>query len=468
MDGPRFYALACPTRDGASHQPRDAHRALTRRQILKGFGGLSLAAAAGRSLAPRSTRAAVPAAATVSPATLGNPASRVLLPGDAGLHDFSLDFSLAGPPAVFFYPGDTPGWSPDVASAVGGFAFGYASILSGRAGGSGPGRAVQVCVHHGFPSTSDADIAWSSLTAALISADGKGRARHANVRNLDLVEIIAVSGERSILATVAADIFAAVVVASRAGADLVTVAIADFTGTTPTTDECVKLAEEEAKKVKRRHPDAPDPESHYFRQWLPGFGIGSAAASAPFFSWPAVLRNEPVPFSTDTAETLQQRRQASAGVLYQSQIEGPLPEATPLFNTHGLYYSGQASFFDSFEQAERYVAETSARLRAGLPGISLSKVGVTPSERRYTYKLPSQLGTLCGYVLHRLVLDLPYPISFVLHVLAVPASPETKALPTKQVRDRLDPVIQQMGDGLHATLINPAGAPLIIPVNSYV
>lgn len=467
MDGPRFYALARPALDVAAHQPRDAHRALTRRQILKGFGGLSLAAAAGRSLAPRSTRAAVPAA-TVSPATLGNPASRVLLPGDAGLHDFSLDFSLAGPPAVFFYPGDTPGWSPDVASAVGGFAFGYASTLSGAGGPSRPGRAVQVCVHHGFPSTSDADIAWSSLTAALISADGKGRAKKAKVKNLDLVEIIAVSGDRSILETVAADIFAAVVVASRAGADLVTVAIADFTGTTPTSDECVKLAEEEAKKVRRRHPESLDPASHYVCQWLPGFSIDSATSSAPFFSWPVVLGNQPVPFSTDTEETLQQRRQATAGVLYQSQIEGPLAESMPLFSTHGLYYSGQTSFFDSYEQAERYVAETSARLRAGLPGISLSKAGATNTERRYTYKLPSQLGTLCGYVLHRLVVDLPYPISFVLHVLAVPASPETKTLPTKQVRERLDPVIQQMGDGLHATLVNPAGAPLIIPVSSSV
>jgi hypothetical protein len=468
MDGPRFYALARPEPDVAPNRFARVQHPVTRRQILKGAGGLALAMLGSRHLAGSVAAARALPAAALSPATLGNPAGRVLLPGDAGLYDFSLDFSLTGPPAVFFFPGDTPGWSQEVASAVDGFAFGYASILSGMAGGSRPGRAVQVCVHHGYPSTSDADIAWSSLTAALISADGRGRARKAKVRNLDLVEIIAVSGERSILATVAADIFAAVVVASRAGADLVTVAIADFTGTTPTTDECVKLAEEEAKKVRRRHPDAADPESHYFRQWLPGFGIGSTTARAPFFSWPVVLRNEPVPFSTDTAETLQQRRQASAGVLYQSQIEGPLPEATPLFNAHGLYYSGQASFFDSFEQAESYVAETSARLRAGLPGISLSKVSVTPSERRYTYKLPSQLGTLCGYVLHRLVLDLPYPISFVLHVLAVPAAPDTKALPAKQVRDRIDPVIQQMGDGFHATLVNPAGASLIIPVNSYV
>ncbi|HEY8448106.1 MAG TPA: hypothetical protein VIL01_13455 [Thermomicrobiales bacterium] len=466
MDGPRFYALARPTLDGAPRSPIEINRLVNRRQLLKGLGGLTLAGLAARHF-PRVSSVAAHPAAQAAPASLGNPAGRVLLPGDAGLHDFSLDFSLAGPPAVFFYPGDTPGWSAEVASAVGGFAFGYASTLSGAGGGSRPGRAVQVCVHHGFPSGSDADIAWSSLTSALISADGKGRAKKARVKNLDLVEIIAVSGERSILATVAADIFAAIVVASRAGSDLITVAIADFNGQTPTEDECVKLVEAEAKKIKRRHDDEGSLKSHYFRQWLPGFGFGSVGASAPFFSWPVMLGGQPVPFSTDTADTIQQRRQLAAGVQYQSQVEGPLVESTPLFNTHGLYYSGQTSFFDSADEAERYVAETSARLRAGLPGISLSKVQTSKTERRYTYKLPSQLGTLCGYVLHRLVLDLSYPISFVLHVVAVPASPDTKTLPTKKVRDRLDPVIQEMGDGLHQTLLNPSGAPLIVPVSSY-
>src|ERR687897_11429 len=99
MDGPRF---ARPTRPLTPH--------VSRRQALRLAGGLAALALGAHARPGR--LAAAPAAQEGIPAQLGNPAGRVLLPGEAGLDGFDLDFTLTGPPSVFFAPVDTPGWSP--------------------------------------------------------------------------------------------------------------------------------------------------------------------------------------------------------------------------------------------------------------------------------------------------------------------------------------------------------------------
>ncbi|MEA2511567.1 MAG: hypothetical protein QOJ59_1054 [Thermomicrobiales bacterium] len=462
MDGPRFAALARPR--------STATPALSRRTMLRGVAGLTggLAAASlipgGWSSSPMRAAAASP---QIVPASLGNPAARILLPGEAGLTDYGLDFALSGPPAVFVSPGDTPGWSDELRASVGGFAFGYAATLAAPHRDTGnTGRAVQVCVHHGFPSTGDADVAWSNLTTALA---GRGEARKAKVKSIDLVEIVEVDGPRTILATVAADRFDAIVVALRAGADLVTVAIADFTGKRPTQDEAVLLAENEADKIKRPQHDRSTVAGAYNGTWTPGFGFGAsgaAIAGAPFFAWPTVLRNAPVPFHGEAPDHADQRRQTSSGVQYQSHVEGPFTGAPSIFTNHGLYYSGQTSFFGKSGDAKNFHEETSTRLKIGLPGVKLTKIQVSATERRYTYRVTTAIGTLCGLVLNRIVRDADFPLGFTLHVLTVPGSPDTKAIATGHLRDRLDPVIREMADSLEVALLVPDSAPLTIGVSA--
>src|SRR5829696_3391985 len=226
MDGhPRFVRPSAPIAPASvgllapAASPLVSAR-LNRRQAVQGLGAGAAALVAGA----HGLRLSAPsAAARASNVKLTNPCSRVLMPGDKGLHDFSLDFSLSGAPTVFFFAGDTPGWSSDVKGSLDGFVFGYAATLadSKQSTGSG-GRAVQVCVHHGFPSSADADIAWISLTTALNSRAYDSS--DARVQSLDLVEVIVIDGE-SILATVAGGQTNAIVLASRSGSDLVTVAI---------------------------------------------------------------------------------------------------------------------------------------------------------------------------------------------------------------------------------------------------
>jgi len=437
--------------------------------MLRGLAGLTGGLAAA-SVLPRGWSSSSPATAAASPqivpASLGNPAGRILLPGEAGLTDFGLDFALAGPPAVFVAPGDTPGWSDDLRATVGGFAFGYAATLAETHRDSGnTGRAVQVCVHHGFPSTEDADVAWSSLTAALAS---RGEARSAKIKSIDLVEIVEVNGPRVILATVSADKFDAIVVALRADVDLVTVSIADFTGKRPTEDEARHLAEKEAEKIKKPDHDRSTVAGAYNGTWTPGFGFGasgSAIAGAPFFTWPTVLGNSPVPFNGESSAESDQRRQLTSGVQYQSHVEGPFTGGESLFENRNLFYSGQTSFFGSSGDAKRFHEETSTRLKIGLPGVKLTKIEVSATERRYTYRFTTDVGTFCGLVLNRIVRDADHPLGFTLHVLAVPGSTDMKAIATGDLRDRCDPVIREMADSLEVAILAPEQAPLTIGVS---
>lgn len=456
MDGPRFAALARPSRPGPP--------TLSRRAVLRGAAGFTGALAAS-SVLPRGLIGAPTAAAAASsqivPVSLGNPAARILLPGEAGLTDFGLDFSLTGPPAVFMSAGDTPGWSEELRSTVGGFSFGYAATLAKLQ----TSRAVQVCVHHGFSSTADADVAWSSLTNTLA---GRGEARKAKIKSIDLVEIVAVDGPRTIMATVAADRFDAIVVALRVNEDLVTVSIADFAGKKPTQDEAVKLAEKEAEKIKQPTPDRSSIGGAFNGTWTPGFGFGSsgsAIAGTPFFAWPTVLGNNPVPFSDESSDQASQRRQTTTGVDYQSHVEGPFTGPS-IFSDHGLYYSGQTSFFASSGDAKRFHEETSVRLKIGLPGVKLTKVQVSAKERRYFYKVDTSYGALSGLILNRIVSDSDHPLGFTLHVLAVPASSDTTSVDSKDFRNRCDPMIQEMANSLEIALLAPANAPLTININA--
>src|SRR5215217_1752759 len=87
---------------------------LNRRQAMTGLGAGAaalLAGAHGLRLSPSTAEAR-------SGVRLTNPCSRVLLPGEAGLNDFGLDFALTGAPTVFFVAGDTPGWSSDVKGSL--------------------------------------------------------------------------------------------------------------------------------------------------------------------------------------------------------------------------------------------------------------------------------------------------------------------------------------------------------------
>ena len=291
-----------------------------------------------------------------------------------------------------------------------------------------------------------------------------------HLRGLGLTfEIIAVDGPRTILATVAADRFDAIVVALRTDATLVTVSIADFTGKKPTQDEAVKLAEKEAEKIKQPNTDRSSVEGAYNGTWTPGFGFGasgSAIAGAPFFAWPNVLGNSPVPFNGESSDETEQRRQTTSGVQYQSHVEGPFLGAASPWSNHGLYYSGQTSFFGSSGSAKNFHDDLSVRLKIGLPGIKLTKIQVSSKERRYTYRVTAAIGTLSGVVLHRLVSDADYPLGFTLHVLAVPGSVDTPAIASGDLKERLDPVIREMADGLELALVAPASAPLTIGVSA--
>ncbi|MGH2534611.1 MAG: hypothetical protein ACRDJW_20295 [Thermomicrobiales bacterium] len=452
MDGPRF-----PTAVRSLAVP------ITRRRALRGLAGGLAAALAGSHLAPSSTVAAIsPAARTISPVGLGNPAARVLLPGDAGLTDFGIDFRLTGPPAVFFAAGDTPGWSSSLQASVSGFAFGYAATLAKPKHASrAAGRAVQVCLHHGFPSSDDANVAWFSLTTAL-GTGGDAVNEGATIRSLDVIEVFSVSGRHAILASVDADQFAAVVLTSRSKSDLVTVAIADFTGKTPTIDEALALAEVEAEKLERL-VDAGrwDLASAFHAQWTPGFTFGSGA---PFFSWPVIRDGQPIPTADDTVDTLALRRQLASSVRFQSHIEGPFVESAPAVAGHGLYYSGQTNFFNSSGDAKRYHEETSARLRAGLPGITLKKPLAARNQRIYPYETPSELGKLGGLMLHRIVADGDFPTSLALHVVTVPFG-GGPSFTLSDLTDRLESLLQTMGNGLEECLLAPHRAPVVISVN---
>lgn len=462
MEGPRFAALARPR--------STAVPALSRRTVLRGVAGLTGGRAAASVLPGGWSRSPLRAAADspqIAPATLGNPAGRILLPGEAGLTDFGLDFNfaLSGPPLVFVAPTDTPGWSDQLRATVGGFAFGYSATLATPQADSGSnGRAVQVCVHHGFPSTQDADVAWSSLTTALA---GNGQAQKAKIQSVDLVELVEVNGPHTILATVAADRFDAIVVALRADVDLVTVAIADFTGKKPTQDEALQLAQHEADKIKKPQTDRSTIAGAYNGTWTPGFGFGasgSAISGAPFFAWPNVLANAPVPFNGETADQNAQRRQLTSGVQFQSHVEGAFSGAPTIFPDRNLYYSGQTSFFGSSGDAVTFHQETETRLKIGLPGVKLTKIQVSATERRYTYTVSNDNGTFCGLALNRLVKDADYPLGFTLHILTVPAAKDTPAVPDNDLRDRLDPCIREMADSLEVAILSPEKAPLSIGV----
>jgi hypothetical protein len=379
------------------------------------------------------------------------------------LNEFGLDFALTGPPAVFFSPGETPGWSPDLQSAISGFVFGYAATLAKpRHSDGAKDRAVQVCAHHGYPSDGDAEVAWFSLTAALATGGDAGKG--ATIHTFDVAEVFTVSGNRAVLASVGADRFGAVVLASRAGADLITVAIADFSGKTPSIEEALDLAEVEAEKIARSaHEDGSNLSSAFARQWTPGFTFGGAGA--PFFAWPVVLGGQPVPTIGESSETLAMRREAAGGVQFQSHVEGPFYEATQSVAGHGLYYSGQSNFFASTGESKTYHEETAARLRAGLPGIKAKTVRSSNRERLHAYKVPSSFGTLAGIMLHRRVFDANFPLSFALHVVAVPLGGGAPSLDLDQLAERLEGLLEGMGDGLESCLIEPRRAPLLVPVD---
>lgn len=448
MDGPRFASRA--------RQGRPSPFTLTRRQALGGMaaGVMAAAGASGGLLVPRS------AGATPIQPRLTNPCSRVLLPGEAGLHDYGLDFSLSGPPAVFFNSGDTPGWSEDVKGSVGGFVFGYAATLSEQPDASG--RCVQVCVHHGFPSENDADIAWSSLIAALAKS-GRGE-EGAQVDSLDIVELIVVEGE-SILATVAGGSLDAVVLASRSGEDLVTVAIADFAGNHPSADEALSLAEAEGEKLRRsREIERTDLRSAFDAQWTPGFQLGSASG-APFFAWPTFLDNSAVAMTGESRGQLEMRRQTNALVAHQSHIEGPFWETNPAFPTHALYYSGQSNFFDRSSHVRDYHSETKSRLESGLTNAAIAEIHSGKTERRYAYEAQTGYGGLSAVTLHYIVEEGDFPLSLSLHIVAVPYDPSSPSLDLSIVIDRLDPVIRQMREGLKGCLVAPKHAPLVVSVD---
>jgi len=434
-------------------------RPITRRQALLGAAGTGMAAAlAGLPGVTGPTRTS----AEGSSLQLVNPASRVLLPGEAGLSEFGLDFALSGPPAVFFAPNDTPGWSDDVKSSVEGFAFGYASTLTDNSNVNN-GRAVQTCVHHGFSSRDDADIAWSSLIAALVS--GSRSNEKAQVQSLDLVELIIVEGE-SIIATVASGAINAIVLASRSGTDLVTVAIADFTGNTPSSDEALALAEAEGEKITQsREIQRKNLTGAFASQWTPGFQLGSASG-APFFAWPTQLNNAPVAMTGESADQFSLRQQSNALIQFQSHIEGPFWENSPLFSTHALYYSAQSNFFASSSESKGYHDQTEDRLRTSMFDVTVTKVKASHTERRYGYETATSYGTLSGITLHRVVSDGAFPVSLALHIIAVPYAADSPALNIGEIIDRLDGTIREMRDGLETCLVSPERSSLIVRVNA--
>jgi hypothetical protein len=431
---------------------------LTRRQALGGLGGGAFALIAGAHGLGSPGRALA-----ASGDRLVNPSSRVLLPGEAGLSDFGLDFALTGAPTIFFAPGDTPGWSDDVKGAVADFVFGYSATLTQPSATGSTGRAVQVCVHQGFPSTSDADVAWSSLTAALAgrgSAEGK-----AQVQSLDLVEVVVVEGE-SIMAKVAGSQLDAIVLASRAGSELVTVAIADFDGKRPSVDEAVGLAEKEGEKLQRsREIERRDLRSAYATQWTPGFQLGTASG-APFFSWPTFMDNAPVSVAGETASQLEFRRQVNAAVQHQSHIEGPFWESAPLFPTHGLFYSAESNFFDSSADAKGHHDDTKRRLEGSMTDATIIEIHLGKVERRYGYETPTSYGNLSAITLHRIVQDGDFPLSLSIHIVAVPFSADSPKLDLNVVVEQLDPTLKEMREGLEKCLVQPDRAPLTVSVNT--
>jgi hypothetical protein len=453
MDGPRFPLYAVRPR------PTPTRLALSRRQALRALGGLAVGLAASRGAVLPQSAAARPISQRT---TLTNPASRVLLPGEAGLRDFGFDFTLCGPPAVFFASTDTPGWSYQVKSSVGGFVFGYAATLAAPAQASGDtGRAVQVCVHHGFPSQNDANVAWASLTAAL--AAGSDGTEKVTVRSLDVVEAIDVNAS-TILATVAGGDLDAVVLASRSDDDLVTVAIADFTGKTPNVKEALRLADAEGKKRHAsRSIQRTDLGSAFQAQWTPGFQLGSGAG-APFFAWPTVMNNAPIALAGESGAQFDLRRQMNAAVSHQSHVEGPFWEANPLFAGHGLYYSGESNFFGSSSAAQDYHGQTRARLQASMPHAAITTVKTGRTEHRLAYEVQTSAGRLAGIMLHTLVPDGDFPLSLALHVVAVPAAAGEKAPAMDVIIGRLDPLLRRMRSGLKSCLVAPSQASLMVSV----
>lgn len=452
MDGVRF-----PSSPMSS---RLLSRPINRRRVVGGAAGAGLAAALGG--VPSLAGPGRAAAADGSSLQLVNPASRVLLPGEAGLSEFGLDFALAGPPAVFFASSDTPGWSDDVKTSVGGFAFGYASMLTDGSRSSSSGRAVQTCVHHGFSSKNDAEIAWTSLIAALTSA---GRsADKAEVRSLDLVELIIVEGQ-SILASVSSAGVSAIVLASRSGTDLVTVAIADFTGRQPSADEALSLAEAEGEKLNwSRQIERTNLTNAFAGQWTPGFQLGSSSG-APFFAWPTQLSGSPVKMTGESSDQYTLRRQSNALVQHQSHIEGPFWESNPAFSTHALYYSAQSNFFSSSSEVKSYHGQTEERLRASMLDVTVTKIKGSSFERRFGYETITSYGALTGITLHRVVTDGTFPVSLAIHIIAVPYYADSAALTVDEIFDRLDRALGEMRDGLESCLVTPERSPLIIQVS---
>jgi hypothetical protein len=467
MDGhPRFVRPSAPVAPASvgllapAASPLVSAR-LNRRQAVQGLGAGAAALVAGA----HGLRLSVPsAAARASNVKLTNPCSRVLMPGDKGLHDFSLEFSLSGAPTVFFFAGDTPGWSSDVKGSLDGFVFGYAATLadSKQSTGSG-GRAVQVCVHHGFPSSADADIAWISLTTALNSRAYDSS--DAKVQSLDLVEVIVVDGE-SILATVAGGQTNAIVLASRSGSDLVTVAIADFEGKSPSADEALDLAEAEGKKLSQsREIERRDLGSAFAAQWTPGFQLGSASG-APFFAWPTLKDHAAVPVTSESSSQLEFRRQANAAITHQSHIEGPFWENAPAFSSHALYYSAQSNFFDSSKDAKSHHEGMGDRLRASMPDATLIEVHIGSRERRYAYESWTSYGPVSAITLHYIVKDGDFPLSLSMHIVAVPYGADSPALDLGEVIDRLDGTLKEMRGGLEDALLRPDNAPLMVAINA--
>jgi hypothetical protein len=435
---------------------------VTRRRVLRGLGGGLAAALVGARA--RSTAAAIPPAQELLPYALGNPAGRILLPGEAGLTDYGLDFQLVGPPTVYFGSNDIPGWSSELKEPVDGFALGYTATLANKRSDGGSKRAVQVCVNHGFSSEGDAATAWSGLTAALASS-GEIRSDAPIVVEVDLIEVIELNGQRTILATVESDQFDAVVFAARVGSDLVTVAMADFTGRKPTMKEAAHLAEVEAAKLTAVIDfDSGDLTAAFAAQWIPGFAFNHTG-SLPFYSWPVILDRAPVVHADDTQATISRRRDAAPDVHFKSHVEGAFGDAGPAFANHFLYYNSETNYFSSGESARSFQAGTKARLEAGLPGISLTQLRETRTEHRYAYHLPTELGTLAGLSLHRLVLDGAFPIATVINILAVPFDAGTDAPTIDWFSQRLGTVIIVMSDKLELGLLDPRNCPATISVD---
>jgi hypothetical protein len=269
---------------------------------------------------------------------------------------------------------------------------------------------------------------------------------------------------QSILATIAAGGVSAIVLASRSDNDLVTVAIADFTGKIPSADEALSLAKTEGEKLQRsREIERTNLSNAFAGQWTPGFQLGSASG-APFFAWPTQMSGSPIAMTGESPDQFELRRQSNALVQHQSHIEGPFWESNPVFSTHALYYSAQSNFFATSSDSKHFHGQSEERLRASILDITVTKLKGTSAERRFGYATTTSYGSLTGLMLHRIVADGGFPLSLAIHVIAVPYSADEKALSIDEIIDHLDDALGEMRDGLEGCLVSPDRAPVVISV----